>query len=106
MVLNYQKFSSIESKIIISLRLHVLPTPFILHRQRQKDSPMCYCEEEIGTIDHIVFQCKKFNMFHSQFYKILYMYYGNGPFNVEFLITRQDYGVIKYLCKMIVFGNF
>jgi len=30
-----------------------------LHRFGLKDNPMCPCEEEEQTIDHLIFKCKK-----------------------------------------------
>jgi hypothetical protein len=57
-----------------------------LHRFGITDNPMCLCEEEEQTSDHLIFQCKKLNIQRNDMIKQINNTGGDWPTTNENLL--------------------
>jgi len=59
-----------------------------LHRFGLKDNPMCPCEEEQQTVDHLIFKCKKLSNQRNEIIRQIKSTGGSWPAMNETLIKN------------------
>jgi len=67
-----------------------------LHRVGLKDNPMCPCEEEEQTVDHLIFEFKKLSNQKNEMIRKIKSTGGNWPANNETLIKNY----VNLFCKI------
>lgn len=92
------KFKKKITSCLIRLRLGHVCSPEFLHKIKIKDDPLCGCRKDIGSIDHIFFNCP-----HNNFdmYEELVKSKTELPTNARTLLANFNESVISVLAKFI-----
>ena len=68
-----------------------------LHRLGLTDNPMCPCEEEEQTVDHLIFKCKKLRNQRNEMIRQIKITGGNWPATNETLINNYQNFFVKFV---------
>jgi hypothetical protein len=75
-----------------------------LHRFGITDNPMCLCEEEEQTSDHLIFQCKRLNNQRNVMIKQIKNTGGDWPMTNEKLVNNYLQNFVNFV-KSIEFTD-
>lgn len=97
----YREATKKVTSTICRLRLGHSCTPVFLHKIRVKDSSLCECGLDEGTLDHILFECCRLS---SSLYDVLPPYIPR-PVNSKSLLRLVFTSFIAILCEFISLNN-
>jgi len=98
-------FPSVERRLAVNLHLNPNVTTIMsghgnirsyLHRLKIIDSPECPCKQNIQTVDHLIFQCKRLK-YERGMLKNSVLKAGNWPISKSELINKNLKQFIHYI---------
>lgn len=97
---NFKEFDKRSTSVLIRLRLGHSCSPVQLYKFRLRDSPLCDCGLEEGSIDHIFFNCP-LNDKCPPLYSVIVSYNISLPVNMSYLLSFPSSDIICILALFI-----
>ena len=73
--------------------LHSIINPSYLLKLKKTDSPLCFCNSQIETVEHFLFHCNLFSHYRSSFKTYCIRYTKNGRHHSKKYRITTNYGL-------------
>lgn len=87
---------------LIRMRTNHCQTPFHLNKIKLRNNNICDCGEEVGDLNHVIFQCKKYDAEIRSFLNDILKYTQTLPIDIKFIIIKPTSEISELLYKHII----
>lgn len=84
------------------MRTNHCQTPFHLNKIKLRNNNICDCGEEVGDLNHVIFQCKKYDAEIRSFLNDILKYTQTLPIDIKFIIIKPTSEISELLYKHII----